>query len=222
MFTGIIQAIGHIQSIEHANQNCRVQIHTGKLSIDDVTIGDSIAVNGVCLTAIQWLPQGFIADLSAETLARTTFATATIDQPVNLEKCLTPTTALGGHFVTGHIDGIAEIIKCESIGNSLVMSIKLPADLARFVALKGSVTVDGVSLTVSDIQQTIFSVALVPHTLQQTTLQYVKPSSQVNIEVDIIARYVARLLACPAVEQKKSSITAEFLAEHGFNLQRGQ
>jgi len=195
MFTGIIQAVGEIKTIELIDKSSRMHIHTGKLDLTNVSIGDSIAVNGVCLTATQWLSDGFLADLSAETLACTTFSSAKIGDSVNLEKCLTPTTALGGHFVTGHVDAVGEIIRYEPLSNFVIMGIQLPADLARFVASKGSITVDGISLTVNEVTQTSFLVTLVPHTIEQTTLQHKLVGSRVNLEVDIIARYTARFLS---------------------------
>jgi len=218
MFTGIIQAVGSIAGIERQGSDCRLKINTGSLDKSDVLVGDSIAVNGVCLTAASLTPTGFFADLSGETLTCTTFGRCRINQAVNLEKCLTPTTRLGGHLVTGHVDGIGEITQRVAVGNSVVMSIRIPQELSRFVALKGSITLDGISLTVSNIQDDTCSVALVPHTLAQTTLQNAKLGLKVNIEVDLVARYLARLLEDLPAQEKASVITSEFLANHGFNL----
>lgn len=216
MFTGIIQSVGSIASIESKGTDSRVRIHTGKLPLDDVAPGDSIAVNGVCLTAVELPGDGFWADVSGETLSRTTFADIRQGSRVNLEKALTPTTHLGGHLVSGHVDGIGEVIERSDAGRSVKFRIRAPFELARYIATKGSICVDGISLTVNAVDGSIFDLNIVPHTLVETTMDDYQTGSRVNLEVDVIARYLERLLLGDKAAQSGQGITEALLAEHGF------
>lgn len=196
MFTGIIEATGQLTSLTRQGMDGRVQIATGKLDLSDVRPGDSIAVNGVCLTAAALDAGGFQADLSAETLRRTTLSTLASGCALNLEKSVTPATRLGGHLVSGHVDGTATVLTRDRDGHSLRLAFRAPAELAKYIAEKGSICIDGVSLTVNAVNDTEFEVNLVPHTLQETTLGALNVGDNVNIEVDMIARYLERLQTC--------------------------
>ena len=196
MFTGIIEATGRLTLLTQRGADARAQIATSNLDLSDVRLGDSIAVNGVCLTVATLDASGFQADLSAETLQRTTFYGLTSGSTLNLEKSVTPVTRLSGHLVSGHVDGTATLLVRETIGQSLRLSLKAPAALAKYIAEKGSVCVDGVSLTVNAVNGSEFEVNLVPHTLQQTTLDTLAVGDSANIEVDMIARYLERLHTC--------------------------
>jgi len=217
MFTGIIQAIGTITTLEPKRQDVRVRIQTGKLELSDVQLGDSIAVNGVCLTVVELPGDGFWADVSGETLSRTTFADLQKGSQANLEKALTPTTRLGGHLVSGHVDGIGEIISRQTDGRSERFVIRAPDALARYIAEKGSICVDGISLTINGVNGAEFELNIVPHTLVETTMSEFKPGTRVNLEVDIIARYLERLLLGEkAADKQGGGISLEKLQEYGF------
>ena len=197
MFTGIVQAVGHIDKrIEHASGDVSLLIATAAIDASDIAIGDSISVSGVCLTAVELTPTGFRADVSAESMARTTLRDLTAGSRVNLETALTPDTKIGGHLVSGHVDGIARVRARWGDARSVRFELQAPEDLARYIAQKGSVCVDGTSLTVNGVDGARFDVNIVPYTLRMTTLGELGPGSLVNIEVDQIARYVERLLAC--------------------------
>lgn len=195
MFTGIVQGVGRIRSVEPRGGDVTMWIGTGDVSLADVAIGGSIAVNGCCLTAVELTADAFKADLSRETLALTTAGRWQPGSPVNLEKALTAGQALGGHYVTGHVDGVGEVVARHEDARSVRVEFELPAVLARYVARKGSICIDGVSLTVNGVAGTRFDVNLVPHTLEKTILGEYRPGTRVNLEVDIIARYLERLLA---------------------------
>ena len=217
MFTGIIAAIGLTSDVQSKGTDTRLRINTGKLPLDDVQLGDSIAVNGVCLTVVELPGDGFWADVSQETLAKTTLAQATRGTKVNLEKALTPTTRLGGHLVSGHVDGIGEVVLREPAGRSVHFRIRAPQELARYIAQKGSICVDGISLTVNAVEQQIFDLNIVPHTLAETTMADFQIGQQVNLEVDIIARYLERMLTAGGEKVVDSGrISKEFLAQNGF------
>jgi riboflavin synthase len=173
----------------------RLHVQTGKLDLGDVKVGDSICVSGVCLTATALDGNGFWCDVSNETLGRTTLGALKQGDAVNLEKSLLPTTHLGGHFVSGHVDGVGQVVNRRDDGRSVRFEVEVPAELARYVAPKGSICLDGVSLTVNGVSGACFDVNIVPHTLSETTLSWWRPGTRVNIEVDLIARYVERLLA---------------------------
>ncbi len=191
MFTGIIQSIGTIQDYQAQAGDARMRIHGGGLDFSDVAVGDSIAVNGVCLTAVALTSDSFSVDVSAETLSCTSgFAHGAV---VNLEKALRLMDRLGGHLVSGHVDGVGKVTRFEPAGESTLLQIEAPAALARYIISKGSITVNGVSLTVNKVEGARFTLNLIPHTLHMTTLKHLAVDARVNLEVDIIARYVERL-----------------------------
>lgn len=192
MFTGLVQALGSVAALEPLAGGARLRIDPGGLDLADVAIGDSIAVNGCCLTVTALDAAGFAADVSRETLDCTAGFAAGVR--VNLEKALRAGDRLGGHMVTGHVDGVGEIVSIEPVGPSRVLVFRVPLALARYVARKGSVTVDGVSLTVNTVGRDTFAVNLIPHTLAMTGFGGLAAGARVNIEVDLIARYVERLL----------------------------
>ena len=195
MFTGIVQGMGHIRSVEPHGGDVTMWIETGAVPLVEVGTGGSIAVNGCCLTAIELEPHAFKADLSRETLMLTTAGQWRPGTPVNLEKALTAGQALGGHYVTGHVDGVGRVVSRHDDARSVRVEFEVPAELARYIARKGSVTVDGVSLTVNGSAGSHFDVNLVPHTLEVTILGAYQPGTRVNLEVDIIARYLEKLVA---------------------------
>ena len=218
MFTGIIQAIGTIRAREARGGDLRLRIASGGLDLGDVQLGDSIATNGVCLTVVELPGDGYWADVSAETLAYTTLASLPVGAQVNLEKALTPQTRLGGHLVSGHVDGIGEIAALRQDARAIRFTVRAPRELARYIAHKGSITVDGVSLTVNAVNGAEFELCIVPHTLQETIFDQYRPGVKVNLEVDVIARYVERLLLGEraAEPQAQAGLTLETLAKHGF------
>ncbi|MFA7488068.1 MAG: riboflavin synthase [Lysobacteraceae bacterium] len=193
MFTGIIQALGRITRIEPRGGDVRLHIDTGSLDLSDVAPGDSIAVSGVCLTALEPSVQGFFADVSNETLGLTTLGDAAEGDVVNLEKALRLADRLGGHLVTGHVDGLAEVTAIETDARSQRWCFRVPSGLSRYIARKGSVCIDGVSLTVNAVDGDEFEVNLIPHTQQVTTFSQRQVGDAVNIEVDLMARYAERL-----------------------------
>jgi riboflavin synthase len=216
MFTGIILAIGKIAAIENKSGDSRFKIDTGKLSLADVALGDSIAVNGVCLTAVELGSHYFVADVSNETLSRTTFKNATVGTQVNLELSLTPSTRMGGHIVSGHVDGIGQIVEKKADGRSFRFKFKAPDNLAKYIAEKGSICINGISLTVNAVNESIFTVNIVPHTLKETTLGDVVVGGLVNLEVDLLARYLERLMQGMADAKDHGTITEELLQKSGF------
>ncbi|QGZ29796.1 riboflavin synthase [Stutzerimonas stutzeri] len=217
MFTGIIESIGTIRALTPKGGDVRVLVETGKLDLSDVRLGDSIAVNGVCLTAVQLPGDGFWADVSRETLARTAFIDLKAGSRVNLEKALTPSSRLGGHLVSGHVDGVGQVLSREENARAVQFRIRAPRELARYIALKGSITVDGTSLTVNAVDGAEFELTIVPHTLAETIMADYRPGRQVNLEVDLLARYLERLLlGDKAAEPNASGLTESFLAEHGY------
>lgn len=216
MFTGIIQAVGRIAAIEVRDGDARLRIAAGGLDLGGVQLGDSIAVSGVCLTAVALDAGSFAADVSAETLACTTLGARRAGDAVNLEKALTPSSRLGGHLVSGHVDGVGEVRERRADARSVRFRIQAPDALAKYVAAKGSICVDGVSLTVNAVDGGVFELNIVPHTLAHTTLDALQAGSRVNLEVDLIARYLERLLLGDRAASPAASITHAFLAEHGF------
>lgn len=217
MFTGIIQSIGQIQRLEPCGGDVRLTIDTGKLPLDNVAIGDSLAVNGVCLTAVALTGRSFAADVSRETLSLTTLGALGPGARVNLEKALTLSTPLGGHLVSGHVDGVGVLLERREDARSWRLRIQAPAELARYIAHKGSICVDGVSLTVNRTDGATFELNLVPHTVQETLVGDYRTGARVNLEVDLIARYLERLLLGDrAARPQGSGLTLEFLAEQGF------
>ena len=194
MFTGIVESLGHIAAAEPVGGDVRMTIATDDGYLDGVALGDSVAVNGVCLTVARQTRGGFVADLSRETLDATTAAAWKAGDRVNLERALTPHKALGGHLVSGHVDGVGRLLERHEEARSWRMRFEAPANLARYIARKGSITIDGVSLTVNDVEDRRFGVNIIPQTLKLTTLGTLRPGSAVNLEVDLIARYLERLL----------------------------
>jgi riboflavin synthase len=217
MFTGIIQAIGRLQQSESRGGDCRLSVDSGALDLSDVALGDSIATNGVCLTVISLNPRGFQADVSRETLQHTTLKNLKPGAALNLEKALTLNTRLGGHLVSGHVDGIGRLIDRRDDARSIRFEIEAPAELARYIAHKGSICVDGVSLTVNAVNGARFELNLVPHTLQETIMDGYQAGTEVNLEVDLIARYLERLMLGERAAQSESSgVTEQLLRERGF------
>jgi riboflavin synthase len=218
MFTGIIQAVGSIASLQQRGGDLRIGIATGKLPLEDVALGDSIAVSGVCLTVVELAGSRFFADVSGETLRRTSLGGLGAGDAVNLEKALTLATRLGGHLVSGHVDGVGSVISRRQDSRSVQFSIQAPDELARYIAVKGSICVDGVSLTVNAVSGASFELNIVPHTLEETTLADFRAGRQVNLEVDLIARYLERLLLGDAAAQPEagSGLTRELLESCGF------
>lgn len=216
MFTGIIQALGQVAQLDKQGQDARLTLNTGKLDLGDVQLGDSIAVNGVCLTVIAFDSQSFSADVSAETLSRTSLGNLQPSSVVNLEKALRLADRLGGHLVSGHVDGLGELVEIKTVGQSQRLRIQAPENLAYYIAEKGSVCIDGISLTVNKVDNRVFELNIVPHTLKETTLSQIKTGQWLNLEVDVIARYVERLLQNPQLKSEKTTIDTAFLARHGF------
>lgn len=204
MFTGIIEATGTIDRIE-INQSAnpdtkgdaKYWFNTGKLDLSDVALGDSIACNGVCLTVIEQFTQGFVADVSVETIRVTRFKDYAVGQPINYEKAMLPTTRLGGHMVSGHVDAIGEVVAIKEAARSIQYEISTSENISRFIAIKGSITIDGISLTVNDIRENSFFINLVPHTLKETIADTYAEQTKVNLEIDLIARYLDRLMTSP-------------------------
>jgi riboflavin synthase len=196
MFTGIIEAMGVVGAVQFPGDpgDRRLRVESALFAASAVAVGDSVAVNGVCLTAVELSEEGFHADVSAETLSCTTLGQLTVGRRVNLERALTPATPLGGHLVSGHVDGTTEVMARREEARSVRLEIGMPSHLARYVAVKGSICVDGVSLTVNDVEDDRFGVNIVPHTLSVTTLGEYVAGRQVNLEVDLVARYLERLL----------------------------
>jgi riboflavin synthase len=216
MFTGIIQSIGKISQIQPKGGDFRLIIETGKLPLGGAQLGDSIAVSGVCLTAIELGDGRFSSDVSRETLSRTTLGDLKPGSRVNLELALTPTTRLGGHIVSGHVDGVGEVVQRSADARSVRFVIEAPANLAKYIAEKGSICVDGVSLTVNAVDGKRFDLNIVPHTLAETTIEEYQPGRKVNLEVDLLARYLERLLLGEKAACSTGSITEELLANSGF------
>lgn len=216
MFTGIIEAVGRINKVEPCGGDLRLEIKAGSLDLADVKLGDSIACNGVCLTATRLTGEGFWADVSQESLANTTIGGWRAGDALNLEKALMATSRLGGHLVTGHVDGVGEVLERYSEARSERFWIEAPAALAKYIARKGSITVDGTSLTVNQVDGARFELNIVPHTLEHTIMGEYRPGRRVNLEVDLVARYLERLITASGTDTQDSSISLEFLARHGF------
>lgn len=218
MFTGIIEAIGEVSAISQRGGDVRLSVKTGKLDLSDVALGDSIAVNGVCLTAVQLPGDGFSADVSNETLSLTSLGNLKSGSKVNLEKALTMATRLGGHMVSGHVDGLGEVIERHDDARSVRFTIQAPNELARYIAHKGSITVDGTSLTVNAVDGNRFELNIVPHTLQETIMDSYRAGSKINLEVDLVARYLERLLLGDKAAESGADkgVDMAMLAKAGF------
>ena len=217
MFTGIIQAVGEVASLQPTGGDVRLRIKTGQLPLDDVALGDSIAANGVCLTVIELPGDGYWADVSRETLEFTTLGDLKPGSRVNLEKALTPASRLGGHIVSGHVDGVGEVVSLVEDGRSIRVVIRAPDALAKYIAHKGSITVDGTSLTVNAVNGAEFDLNIIPQTMAETVFGAYQSGSRVNLEVDVIARYLERLvLGDAAAEPGATGVSMAMLAENGF------
>ncbi len=216
MFTGIIEAIGHIASVQAKQGDLQLRIHSATLDMSDVKLGDSIATNGVCLTVVTLHEHGFSADVSRESLAHTQIGSWQVGQAVNLEKALLPTSRMGGHIVSGHVDGVGHISQRQHDARSLRLTVSVPDALRKYIAAKGSITVDGVSLTANALTADGFELNLVPHTAEQTTLYHAQVGQQVHLEVDMIARYLEQLLRGETHPPRTSNISQAFLAQNGF------
>jgi riboflavin synthase len=196
MFTGIIEELGHVRSVEQRGDNARVLIEA-RLVTEDIHEGDSIAVNGVCLTALNVEKDSFAADVSRETLDRSTLGRLLPGAPVNLERSVTPATRLGGHLVQGHVDARGKFLSATDLGGSWTVRIAYPPEIARYLVFKGSVAVEGISLTIAELTDEYFEIAIIPKTWEVTNFSHLRPGDTVNLEVDVIAKYVERLLSLP-------------------------
>ena len=217
MFTGIIESLGKVESLQSVGGDVRLRIGTS-LNMSDVHLGDSIATNGICLTVIEWGENWYAADVSRESLNRTTLGTWKVGQRVNVEKAMLPTTRFGGHIVSGHVDAVGEITVVREDARSIYYEVTAPAEIAKYLAEKGSVTVDGISLTINHLRGNVISLNLIPHTAERTNIGTWKTGAKVNLEVDVLARYIERLMlgdkAAETTEPSKLSMA--FLAENGF------
>ncbi len=194
MFTGIIEELGSVRSIEERGENARIVI-AARIVTEGTNHGDSISVNGVCLTALDIQPDSFAADVSRETLSRSTLGRLNPGAPVNLERAVTPATRLGGHIVQGHVDARGQFAGVDDHGESWTLRIKYPPEIARYLVFKGSVAVEGISLTIAGLTDEYFEIAIIPKTWEVTNLSHLKPGDEVNIEVDVIGKYLERLLS---------------------------
>ena len=194
MFTGIIEELGSVRSIEERGENARIIIAASVVT-EGTNHGDSIAVNGVCLTALDIQPDSFAADVSRETLLRSTLGRLQPGAPVNLERAVTPATRLGGHIVQGHVDARGQFAGVEDHGESWTLRIKYPSEIARYLVFKGSIAVEGISLTIAGLTDEYFEIAIIPKTWEVTNLSHLKPGDDVNLEVDVMGKYIEKLLA---------------------------
>jgi riboflavin synthase len=218
MFTGIIEELGTIRRITSARDGARLEV-SARTVLSDVRLGDSIAVNGVCLTVVDQGADWFAADVSAETLRRTSLKQAKTGSRVNLERAMAATSRFGGHIVQGHVDGTGRFIEARASGEGWVVRVGFPAELARYIVEKGSITVDGISLTVAALGDNCFEIAVIPHTWKMTNLGALERGAAVNLEVDIIAKYVERLMTITpqaSATEPKSNLTLETLSELGY------
>jgi riboflavin synthase len=220
MFTGIIEAVGTLIHNQEVGGDRRLTINTGQLDLADVKLGDSIATNGVCLTVVELPGDGFVADVSQESLAHTRIAELKPGERLNLEKAMRPMDRLGGHIVTGHVDGLGVVRKKEQVARSIVYVIEAPKHLSHYLAAKGSITVDGVSLTVNKSDGAQFWLNIVPHTAEQTLIHQYQEGDQVHLEVDILARYIERMMQTQSAPDEDQGVTRSKLAEYGFLTRR--
>ena len=211
MFTGIIKARGRIAAIEKRGGDVRLRVTADGLPWPEYAVGDSLSVNGVCLTAVRLRDSGFDTDVSVETLEVTTLKQLAVGDAVNLEPALRVGDALGGHLVSGHVDGIGKVIARADDARSIRMSFEVPGELARYIARKGSICVDGVSLTSNEVSGNTFGLNIIPHTAEVTTMGAYEVGTAVNIEVDLLARYIERMLVSDG-----GGLSIEFLREHGY------
>lgn len=219
MFTGIVQAVGTVRRTSRHSHHRRVLIETGTMDCTELREGDSLAVDGCCLTVAKLVPGGVETDLSEETLSRTTLGSLNTGDRVNLEQALTLSTPLGGHLVSGHVDGVTELLRRHRSGRTERWRLHCPTRLCRYIAVKGSICVAGISLTINSIAGTEFEVTLIPHTLEMTNLSDRRPGDRMNLEVDLIARYLERLMLGKeaANPDPGEGITRSFLTRNGFS-----
>ncbi len=217
MFTGIIEELGTIQTLTNAGDGARLIVHAPTI-LSDAKIGDSIAVNGVCLTVVEMTASTFVADVSAETLRRTSLKQMRVGSKINLERPMTPSARFGGHIVQGHVDAMGEFASAKQAGTGWNVCIKFPVELGKYIVEKGSITVDGISLTVAALGEDWFEIAVIPHSWKVTNLSTLKRGEAVNLEVDIIAKYVERMLTgyVPPTQPTKSGLSLEKLADMGY------
>lgn len=215
MFTGIVEETGTVRSIKKGKSSAVIEISASKV-LEDVHLGDSIAVNGVCLTAVSFSENYFSADVMHETMNRSSLSDLTAGSHVNLERAMAANGRFGGHIVSGHIDGTGTVSDIRKDDNAIWYTIKAPASVMRYIVEKGSIAIDGISLTVARVTDTDFSVSIIPHTAASTILGEKHIGSVVNLENDIIGKYVEKLLQPAPEEKKKSGITMDFLSSHGF------
>jgi riboflavin synthase len=214
MFTGIIEAIGSVAKLQQLGSDWRLTIDTGKLDLSDVVLGDSIAVNGCCLTVVELKENIFSADVSNESMRCTALGEFKDGTRVNLEKAMLASGRLGGHIVSGHVDGVGSLVELSEDGASVRLVYEAPKEIAKYIAAKGSVCIDGTSLTVNEVSGQKFSVNVIPHTQAETIIGDYKVDQNVNLEVDLIARYLERLLQ--GTDSKTEGLNKNFLAKHGF------
>lgn len=215
MFTGLIQAVGKVRSLKRQGHSATLQIESD-LVAEDLQLGESIAVNGACLTVVAWDERSFTADVSPETLDRTNLGLLRPNAQVNLERALRLSDRLGGHLVSGHIDCVATVKRRFKDQNAVRFEFTVPSEVMRYLVEKGSVAVDGISLTVNSVTEDSFSLAVIPHSLERTTLKDCAEGAKVNIETDLIGRYVERLLTRGETPKSGAGINLEFLAKNGF------
>lgn len=214
MFTGIIEELGTVQKMERGSDSCRISIMAQKV-LEDVKLGDSIAINGVCLTVTNFGREHFSADIMAETLAKTNLKVLGSGQKINLERAARLGDRMGGHLVQGHVDGVGTIAEQQKLGIAKIIRIKAPQEIMDYLVAKGSVAIDGISLTVVDVLPDSFTVSIIPHTAALTTLGFKKAGDTVNLEADIIGRYVEKMMK-KSRGKNPAPLSPEFLAEHGF------
>ncbi len=215
MFTGIIEAVGAVKRLEPVGGDLRFIIDSGSLDMGDVQIGDSIAVNGVCLTVIEFDSASFSADVSNETISLTSLKGLTSGGAVNLEKAMLPTTRMGGHLVSGHVDGLGTVVNKSEDARSIRVEIEVPRELKKYIAVKGSICIDGTSLTVNSVDDCIVGLNIVPHTQERTVIQHYSKGTKVNLEVDLVARYLETLLL-NMDDKDKGKVNMELLTRTGF------
>lgn len=218
MFTGIIEAIGTVKNLTEVNSEWRLELDVSQLDMSDVKLGDSIAVNGCCLTVVAMTANSFAADVSNETLRCTSLSLLKTNSRVNLEKAMQATDRFGGHIVSGHVDGVGKLIESSQEGQSVKLVFEVPDELSRYIAAKGSICIDGTSLTVNEVTQNSFAINVIPHTQTETIIGDYQLGRPVNLEVDLVARYLERLMSgnSNSPSSGASKITKDYLAEHGF------
>ena len=215
MFTGIIEAVGAVKRIEPMGGDLRFVIDGGSLDMSDVQLGDSIAVNGVCLTVIEFESASFSADVSNETISLTSLKGLKTGSAVNLEKAMLPTTRMGGHLVSGHVDGLGTVVSKTGDARSIRLEIEVPSELKKYIAVKGSICIDGTSLTVNSVDNCVVGLNIVPHTQERTVIQHYTKGTKVNLEVDLVARYLETLLL-NMDDRDKDKVNMELLTRTGF------